>query len=83
MPVGEGYRGGALNLAARLCSLAAAGEILASETVLQLARAMEGIRYGERRVERVKGIAQPVTAVEVLPADRRTSRWSAGASSGR
>ena len=43
------YRGGALNLAARLCSLAGPGEILASETVLQLARAMEGIRYGERR----------------------------------
>ena len=66
----DGYRGGALNLAARLCSLAGPGEILASETVLQLARAMEGIRYGERRLERVKGLAKPVTAVEVLPADR-------------
>jgi ABC-type transport system substrate-binding protein/class 3 adenylate cyclase/tRNA A-37 threonylcarbamoyl transferase component Bud32 len=75
VPVGEGYRGGALNLAARLCSLAGAGEILASETVLQLARAMEGIRYGERRVERVKGIAKPVTAVEVVPADRHARRW--------
>src|SRR6266540_3081663 len=69
VPVEDGYRGGALNLAARLCSLAGPGEVLATETVLQLARAVDGIRYGERRVERVKGIAKPVTAVEVLPAD--------------
>jgi class 3 adenylate cyclase/predicted Ser/Thr protein kinase len=76
VPVGEGYRGGALNLAARLCSLAGPGEILASEMVPQLAQAVEGIRYGERRVERVKGIAQPVPLVEVLPEGRRVRRWS-------
>ena len=76
IPVGEGYRGGALNLAARLCSLAGPGEVLATETVLQLARAVDGVKYGERRVERVKGFAQPVTAVEILPADRRTKRWT-------
>jgi class 3 adenylate cyclase/tRNA A-37 threonylcarbamoyl transferase component Bud32/DNA-binding beta-propeller fold protein YncE len=75
VPVADGYRGGALNLAARLCSLAGPGEVLASETVLQLARTVEGIRYGERRLERVKGIAKPVAAVEVLPADRRIQRW--------
>ena len=75
VPVDDGYRGGALNLAARLCSLAGPGEVLATDTVLQLARAVDGIRYGERRVERVKGIAKPVTAVEVLPADRRVRRW--------
>jgi serine/threonine-protein kinase len=76
IPVGEGYRGGALNLAARLCSLAGPGEVLATETVLQLARAVDGVKYGERRVERVKGFAEPVTAVEILPADRRTRRWT-------
>jgi ABC-type transport system substrate-binding protein/class 3 adenylate cyclase/streptogramin lyase len=75
VPVADGYRGGALNLAARLCSLASAGEVLASETVQQLARAVEGIRYGERRVERVKGLAKPVPLVEVLPADRHVPRW--------
>ena len=32
VPVEGGYRGGALNLAARLCSLAAPGEILASRS---------------------------------------------------
>ena len=76
IPVGEGYRGGALNLAARLCSLAGPGEVLATETVLQLARAVDGVKYGERRLERVKGFAQPVTAVEILPSDRRAKRWT-------
>jgi ABC-type transport system substrate-binding protein/class 3 adenylate cyclase len=76
VPVGEGYRGGALNLAARLCSLAGPGEVLASETVLQLASAVDGIRYGERRSERVKGLSRPVTLFEVLPEGRRVGRWS-------
>src|SRR5262245_26845633 len=31
VPVGEGYRGGALNLAARLCGIAGAGEIIVSQ----------------------------------------------------
>ena len=76
VPVGDGYRGGALNLAARLCSLAGPGETLATETVLRLAQAVDGIRYGERRSERVKGLAEPVSVVEVLPEGRRVSRWS-------
>jgi ABC-type transport system substrate-binding protein/class 3 adenylate cyclase/glutamine cyclotransferase len=75
VPVADGYRGGALNLAARLCSLATGGEVLASETVLQLARTVDGIRYGDRREERLKGFAKPVTVVEVLPADRERKRW--------
>jgi|SRR5215218_3478509 len=41
VPVEAGYRGGALNLAARLCSVAAPGQILASETVASLARRVE------------------------------------------
>jgi ABC-type transport system substrate-binding protein/class 3 adenylate cyclase/streptogramin lyase/tRNA A-37 threonylcarbamoyl transferase component Bud32 len=75
VPVGDGYRGGALNLAARLCSVAGPGEVLASETVVQLAGSVEGLRYGERRVERLKGIAKPVPAIEVLPEDRRVHAW--------
>src|SRR5947207_10547542 len=77
VPVDGGYRGGALNLAARLCSLAGPGEVLATETVLQVARAVPEVTYGERRSERVKGISKPVTAVEVWPADRRARMWSA------
>jgi branched-chain amino acid transport system substrate-binding protein len=61
-----GYRGGALNLAARLCSLAAPGEILTTETVTSLARRVEGIHYEERGTQRLKGIERPVRVVQVL-----------------
>src|SRR5947208_5457031 len=42
VPVEGGYRGGPLNLAARLCSLARAGQILASETVTSLSETRRG-----------------------------------------
>lgn len=64
---GGGYRGGALNLAARLCSLAGPGQILASEGVVYLARRVEGLRFLPRRAERLKGIAERVRVVEVVP----------------
>ncbi len=67
VPVGKGYRGGALNMAARLCSLAGPGEVLASEAVVHLARTVPGVRYLQGRVQRLKGIAQPVRVVEVVP----------------
>ena len=66
VPVEGGYRGGALNLAARLCSRAAPGEILASETVVSLARRVEGIRFEERGSERLKGLEDPVKVIEVV-----------------
>ena len=73
-----GYRGGALNLAARLCALAKPGEILASLTVASLARRIEGIRFEERGTEQLKGLERPVTVVEVIadtevPIGRRAS----------
>jgi len=64
---GGGYRGGALNLAARLCSLAGPGEILASEGVVHLARHVDGLRFVPRRAERLKGIAERVRVVDVVP----------------
>lgn len=67
VPVEGGYRGGALNLAARLCSLAAGGQIFASETVTSLAGRLEGIRFRERRAVRIRGLEQPVRAMEVIP----------------
>jgi hypothetical protein len=63
--VGSDYRGGALNLAARLCSLAAAGEVLASEAVTHLARKIEGVAYAERGQVQLKGFADPVMVMEV------------------
>jgi branched-chain amino acid transport system substrate-binding protein len=67
VPVEGGYRGAALNLAARLCSLAAPGQILASEMVTGLAGTVAGVRFVERRRVRVKGLEKPVRATEVVP----------------
>ena len=70
VPVGTGYRGGALNMAARLCSLAEPGQVLATEGVTHLARRVEGARYLGGRSERLKGIERPVAVIEVVPEQR-------------
>ena len=66
VPVKGGYRGAALNLAARLQSLAQSGEVLASEGVIHLARKTEGIRYIERGAFELKGFADPVRVIQVV-----------------
>jgi class 3 adenylate cyclase/tetratricopeptide (TPR) repeat protein len=65
VPVGNGYRGGALNLAARLCSLAGPGELLASSAIKHVARKMEGIVYLDRGSFELKGLAEPIDVVAV------------------
>jgi class 3 adenylate cyclase len=67
MPVDGGYRGGALNLASRLCGMAAPGQILASETVVGLARKVDGVRFAKRRPARLKGMEEPVPVIEAVP----------------
>jgi YVTN family beta-propeller protein len=62
-----GYRGGALNLAARLCGQARAGEILASREVTHLARRVDGVRYEDRGPLTFKGMSDPVAVVRVVP----------------
>ena len=64
-----GYRGGALNLAARLCSLAGPGEILASPEVAHLAGAIDEVGYVAHGETKVKGLAEPVKVIRVVPAD--------------
>jgi YVTN family beta-propeller protein len=67
VPIEGGYRGGALNTAARLCSLAGPGQILATDTVVSLARRLEGIRFVDRRPVRLKGLEKPVRVFEIVP----------------
>jgi adenylate cyclase len=55
--VSDGYRGGALNLAARLFSIAGPGEILASDSVVHLARRLEGVDHADRGAATLKGLA--------------------------
>jgi len=60
-----GYRGGALNVAARLCSLARAGEVLASREIVHLALRVDGVRFTERGQAELKGLDKPVHVVAV------------------
>ncbi len=62
-----GYRGGALNLAARLCSVADPGEVLISREVAHLARRVDGVKYVERGSIRMKGLAEPVPVIAARP----------------
>jgi YVTN family beta-propeller protein len=65
-----GYRGGALNMAARLCGQAGPGEILATPEVVHLARAVEGVKYVDRGALHLKGMAQAVRVTRVVPEER-------------
>jgi branched-chain amino acid transport system substrate-binding protein len=66
VPTEGGYRGGALNLAARLCSIALPGQILASEAIVHMAQHVPGVRFHPRKRARLKGLAQPVKVIEIL-----------------
>jgi YVTN family beta-propeller protein len=63
--VGDGYRGGALNLAARLCSLAQPGEVLVSEGLAHLARKVDETSYVDRGRISVKGLSERVRVYAV------------------
>src|SRR5439155_16274632 len=67
VPVEGGYRGGALNLAARLCGQAGPGEVLASQEVVHLARKVDGVVYVDRGQLTLKGLSDPVRVVAVRP----------------
>ena len=79
VPVEDGYRGAALNFAARLCAAAGPGEILASEGVVHLAGAMSGLSTHPREGLNLKGLGDEVRAlvVEVPPAPDLVTREGA------
>jgi predicted ATPase/class 3 adenylate cyclase len=67
VPIQGGYRGKALNLAARLCSLAGPGEVFSSEEAVQQADRIEGLAYVERGRVQLKGFEEPVRVIHILP----------------
>lgn len=69
VPIKGGYRGAALNRAARLCALAGPGEVLASEGILHLAGKVDGLLYTSRGAIQLKGFADPVQVFEILPSE--------------
>ena len=68
VPVGDGFRGNALNMAARLCGQAEAGVVLATEELVGLAGPIDGIAYEPADPLELKGVDQPVRAVRVVSA---------------
>lgn len=79
LPVEGGYRGGALNLAARLCSQAGPGEVLSSKTVVQLAGSLPGVTYSDRGEIRLKGLREPVPVVRVSGSDDAMTKLAGSA----
>jgi class 3 adenylate cyclase len=69
VPVENGYRGVALNRAARLCSLAGPGETLVSPGVFYVAPHVEGVRFIPRGQEQLKGFPDPVAILQAAPAE--------------
>jgi YVTN family beta-propeller protein len=63
---GGGYRGAALNTAARLCSQARGGQVLATEGIVHLAGRVQGLRFERGRPLRLKGVEQPVRPIKVV-----------------
>jgi class 3 adenylate cyclase/tetratricopeptide (TPR) repeat protein len=69
--VEDNYRGSAINLASRLCSLASPGEALMTEGLAHLASRVEGLALLERGQAMLKGFAAPVRVLRaVREADR-------------
>ena len=76
VPLGGGYRGRVLNMAARLCARARPGETLVTAELAHLSGNVEGVRFEDRGNVRLKGISRPInlmsasrppTPGEVLP----------------
>jgi class 3 adenylate cyclase len=62
----DGYVGSAVNIAARVCSQAQAGEVLVSETMRELVRSSLPVGFIPRGRRHLKGIAAPVGLYRVL-----------------
>jgi class 3 adenylate cyclase len=84
---GEGFVGTAVNLAARICSQARAGEVLVTGTVREAARGAAHLRFTPRGTPRLKGIAEsvPLFAVEASEGfvGRAAPNWLGTRRSGR
>ena len=78
VPVEDGYRGAAINMAARLCSKAVAGQVLVTRNVVDAAAELEGVTFEDRGPAVVKGFSEPVATYEpvatALPDQREAGR---------
>ena len=70
---GEGFVGSAVNIAARICAVAAPGEVLVSDTVRSLVRTSLPLTFRSRGRPKLKGIAEPIELFAVTPAVETTA----------
>jgi class 3 adenylate cyclase len=75
----EGYVGSVVNVAARICAQAGAGELLVSDAVRSLTRTYLDVAFVPRGRKRLKGISEPIGLYRVMPAGGAvvTPRWGA------
>ena len=67
VPVRDDYRGEPLNMAARLCSIAAAGQVLVTRTVAKACEETNGeVSFIEHGPTSLKGFEQPVEVFEAV-----------------
>jgi class 3 adenylate cyclase/DNA-binding XRE family transcriptional regulator len=76
--VENGYRGVALNRAARLCSLAGAGEILVTTGLVYVASKVEGVAFQEHGHAQLKGFDTPMEIMRVVPAPQTSDESTTG-----
>jgi class 3 adenylate cyclase/ABC-type branched-subunit amino acid transport system substrate-binding protein len=81
--VGDGYVGDAVNLAARMCGQARAGEILVSDTVRTLTRSVVPVTFESRGRHRLKGVDEPVAIFSVVPVVAAEDAWATGVRAAR
>jgi WD40 repeat protein/class 3 adenylate cyclase len=77
VPVEDGYRGAALNLAARLCSKATAGQVLVAAPVARAVRSEPDLEFRPLDPVELKGFEGPVELFEAR-STVATSRMAAG-----
>jgi adenylate cyclase len=65
--------GRAVNVASRLCSVAAGGEVLVSESTLAATSKLPRVKVGERRLHWLKNVTEPVAA-RATELNRRAGR---------
>jgi class 3 adenylate cyclase len=64
---GEGFIGSAVNVAARVCSQARAGELLVTDAVRSLTRTYLDVAFLALGRRRLKGISEPISLYRVTP----------------
>jgi class 3 adenylate cyclase len=74
VPTSDGPIGTAVNIAARLCSMAAPGEVLVSDTVRSLTRSVGDAAFVAVGRRKVKGLDEPIAIYRAAPPGETAQR---------